>query len=76
VDEKCGDQDDADKNSQVGFASVVIPVKDEEKSIGALISGIKRNFNGNKHEIIVVDDGSRDRTAIYLSIYIKTPILV
>ncbi|HEY41098.1 MAG TPA: glycosyltransferase family 2 protein [Dehalococcoidia bacterium] len=53
----------ADESPSVGFASIIIPVKDEANSIAGLISEIKENLDGNHHEIIVIDDGSEDKTA-------------
>lgn len=41
--------------------SVIIPAKDEEKSIGRIIEDVRHHIA--PHEIIVVDDGSRDQTA-------------
>ncbi|HWA10197.1 MAG TPA: glycosyltransferase family 2 protein [Opitutaceae bacterium] len=44
--------------------SVVIPARDEEESLPSTIEDIHRTFTaeGVPHEIVVVDDGSRDRT--------------
>lgn len=46
---------------------VTIPAYNEEKSIGSLIAEIKKAMNSskysNKYRILVVDDGSNDRTA-------------
>lgn len=44
--------------------SVVIPARDEEESLPSTIEDIVTTFNaaGVPHEIVVVDDGSRDRT--------------
>jgi dolichol-phosphate mannosyltransferase len=39
--------------------SVVIPARDEERRIGGVLAGLA----GEDAEVIVVDDGSRDRTA-------------
>jgi dolichol-phosphate mannosyltransferase len=39
--------------------SVVIPARDEERRIGGVLAGLA----GEPAEVIVVDDGSRDRTA-------------
>jgi len=50
------------KLSQPMLMSIVIPVRDEENSIGSLIPKIKRDLSGYPHEIIVVDDGSKDKT--------------
>jgi dolichol-phosphate mannosyltransferase len=44
--------------------SVVIPARDEEESLPATVADIHRAFKaaGVPHEIVVVDDGSRDST--------------
>jgi dolichol-phosphate mannosyltransferase len=44
--------------------SVIIPARDEEESLPSTVSDIYRVFTaaGVPHEIVVVDDGSRDRT--------------
>lgn len=48
--------------------SIVVPVKDEQETIGALVEAIHDVFNsslqhvGQLNEIIIVDDGSGDRT--------------
>lgn len=46
------------------FFSVVIPARDEEESLPSTIENIVSTFTqaGVPHEIVVVDDGSRDRT--------------
>lgn len=45
---------------------VTIPAYNEEKSIGRLVSGIKRVMDegGYDYKILVVDDGSKDKTAV------------
>lgn len=50
---------------QVGPVSVVIPGLNEEKSIGKVVEEVRSQLDsaGVEHEIIVVDDGSSDRTA-------------
>ncbi len=42
--------------------SVVIPVKDEEKTIETLSEDIKSILSNRCYEVIFIDDGSRDRT--------------
>ncbi|HLC96383.1 MAG TPA: glycosyltransferase family 2 protein [Candidatus Nanoarchaeia archaeon] len=42
---------------------VTIPAYNEEKSIGRVITDIKQVMSGKKYKILVVDDGSKDRTA-------------
>jgi len=44
------------------MVSVIIPARDEAHSIGSLIPKIKQSLSGLPHEIIVVNDGSRDET--------------
>ncbi|MDO8562144.1 MAG: glycosyltransferase [bacterium] len=44
-----------------GILSIIIPAREEEKAIGATISRLKAGLT-LPHEIIVSDDGSRDRT--------------
>jgi glycosyltransferase involved in cell wall biosynthesis len=41
--------------------SVIVPAKDEERKIAKVIEGIKSV--SREYEIIVIDDGSRDRTS-------------
>ena len=45
--------------------SVVIPAFNEETAVGAEVENIRQDLqqSGIVHEIIVVDDGSHDRTA-------------
>ena len=45
--------------------SVVIPAYNEEKAVGAEVRNVRQTLQqfGIAHEIIVVDDGSEDRTA-------------
>ncbi len=52
-----------DNNSQSQLVSVIIPAEDEAKSIRTLITEVKKSLAEYPHEIIVVDDGSRDGTA-------------
>ncbi len=42
--------------------SVIVPARDESSSIGDLILKIKESLCRYSHEIIVIDDGSRDAT--------------
>jgi cellulose synthase/poly-beta-1,6-N-acetylglucosamine synthase-like glycosyltransferase len=55
---------DTDKNrGWEPFVSVVIPVYNEEKSIGKTIEALlEAEYPKNKMEILVVDDGSTDKT--------------
>ena len=49
-------------SSQLKMVSVIMPARDEASSIGSVISMIRKSLSGLPHEIIVVDDGSRDET--------------
>lgn len=52
------------KNAPLSLLSVVIPARDEEESLPSTIADLARTLTmeGVPHEIVVVDDGSRDRT--------------
>ncbi|MDB6127260.1 MAG: glycosyl transferase family 2 [Verrucomicrobia bacterium] len=59
--------------------SVVIPARDEEESLPATIEDIHRTFAaaGIPHEIVAVDDGSRDNTwRVLQDLKKKVPTLV
>ncbi len=59
--------------------SVVIPARDEEESLPSTIDGLVRTFAAEKipHEIVVVDDGSHDRTwAVLQDLKQKYPAVV
>ena len=58
--------------------SVIIPARDEEESLPATIADICQTFaaEGIPHEVIVVDDGSKDRTwAVLQELKLKFPAL-
>jgi dolichol-phosphate mannosyltransferase len=58
--------------------SVVIPARDEEESLPSTIQDIVEAFNasGVPHEIVVVDDGSRDQTwQVLQELKLKFPTL-
>lgn len=58
--------------------SVVIPARDEEESLPSTLEDIFRTFTAERipHEIVVVDDGSRDRTwAVLQELRKKIPTL-
>lgn len=42
--------------------SVVVPCHNEEMNVGPLVDGLLRHYDEYIHEIILVDDNSRDRT--------------
>jgi len=50
--------------AELKLYSVVIPARDEEESLPATVEEIFQVFSAEKipHEIVVVDDGSKDRT--------------
>lgn len=55
-----------DRKKKVDGVSIIIPVYNEEAAIAAVVKEITAVFNASglaNHEIIVVDDGSFDRTA-------------
>ena len=55
--------------------SIVIPVLNEEKNIGSLIDEIIITLNNKiEYEIIVVDDGSSDRTVLNIKKKLKKGI--
>ena len=43
--------------------SVIIPAKDEEAAVGSTVQQVRGALGKTKHEVVVVDDGSRDATA-------------
>ncbi|HVU24473.1 MAG TPA: glycosyltransferase family 2 protein [Opitutus sp.] len=51
-------------SAPLSLYSVVIPARDEEESLPGTVADIHRTFTAESipHEIVVVDDGSRDRT--------------
>ena len=58
--------------------SVIIPARDEEDSLPSTVEDIYRTFTAENipHEIVVVDDGSRDRTwAVLQELKTKIPTL-
>jgi dolichol-phosphate mannosyltransferase len=58
--------------------SVIIPARDEEESLPGTVEDIFRTFTqeGVPHEIVVVDDGSRDRTwGVLQDLKLKFPTL-
>jgi len=64
--------------SELTLYSVVIPARDEEESLPFTVADIAAVFTAEKipHEIVVVDDGSRDRTwAVLQELAAKHPAL-
>jgi dolichol-phosphate mannosyltransferase len=58
--------------------SVIIPARDEEGSLPATVEHLHLEFNLNRvpHEIVVVDDGSKDKTwAVLQQLKAKIPTL-
>jgi glycosyltransferase involved in cell wall biosynthesis len=53
------------------FLSVVIPVMNEEGNIAPLIDRIAEALQSIEHEVIFVDDGSRDRTVAEIEEYAR-----
>jgi biofilm PGA synthesis N-glycosyltransferase PgaC len=53
------------RTTPLPFVTVLIPARNEEKNIGALLDALsKQTYPQEKREVIVVDDHSTDRTAI------------
>ena len=50
-------------NSSLRLVSVVVPAREEVNTIGSITAKIKESLSGKLYEIIVIDDGSKDRTA-------------
>jgi len=51
-------------SAPLNLLSVIIPARDEEESLPGTIEDIFQTFSAEKipHEIVVIDDGSKDRT--------------
>ena len=56
----------AEHESLRGAISVVIPCHNEEMNVGPLVAGLREHYGDYLHEIIPVDDNSRDGTAAVL----------
>jgi glycosyltransferase involved in cell wall biosynthesis len=57
--------------------SVIIPVKDQEKYIGRCIRSIlSQSLSSELYEVIVIDDGSKDKTAYALELFKKEIIII
>lgn len=53
----------ASHESLYGSTSFVIPCRNEEMNVGPLVESIVRYYGPYVHEIVIVNDGSTDRTA-------------
>jgi len=65
-------------SAPLSLLSVIIPARDEEESLPGTIEDIHRTFIAENipHEIVVVDDGSKDRTwAVLQELKTKIPSL-
>lgn len=62
------------ENRRLNLYSIVIPARDEQDSLPSTVADIYATFSAENipHEIIVVDDGSRDRTWAVLQDLKKT----
>jgi len=60
--------DFASEDAAMPFVSVLVPARNEERSIGACLDSLVRQEYGD-YEIIVLDDGSDDRTADIVRAY-------
>jgi len=51
------------KGENLPFFSLIVPVKNEEKVVGRILDALSHlNYPVNKKEVIIVEDGSTDRT--------------
>jgi glycosyltransferase involved in cell wall biosynthesis len=50
----------------LNFISIIMPVYNEENTVEEIVSRVKSSLKEYKIEVIVVDDGSRDRTGLIL----------
>jgi len=48
---------------------ITIPAYNEEKTVGRVIADIKKVMKGYKYQIIVIDDGSKDKTRLIAEKY-------
>lgn len=48
-------------NNEAAALAVVVPVRDERVDLGALVDAIAQALRGRNFEIVLVDDGSRER---------------
>ena len=54
------------------IVSIIVPVHNQEKYIGrCLRSLLSQNFQRNEYQIIVIDDGSTDKTNYALELFKK-----
>ncbi len=53
----------AEHDSLYGSTSFVVPCHNEEMNVGPLVESVLRYYGPYVHEIVIVNDGSRDRTA-------------
>ncbi|MEM4653018.1 MAG: glycosyltransferase family 2 protein [Candidatus Nezhaarchaeales archaeon] len=52
--------------------SIIVPVKDEEKVVGRLLEALlKLDYPPEKREIVIVEDGSKDRTVEICEEYVR-----
>jgi len=60
------------KEEDLPIFSIVVPVKNEEKVMGRLLDALSQlNYPADKKEIIIVEDGSIDRTLDICTEYSK-----
>ncbi len=52
--------------------TIIMPAYNEEKTIEKMIKKIQEAFHNNNYELIIVNDGSTDRTHEIVSFYAKT----
>ena len=60
-------------NAPLPTFSIIVPVKNEEKVIGRLLAALsKLNYPADRQEIVIVEDGSTDKTFEICAKYAKT----
>lgn len=61
------------KNKKLPMVTVVVPAYNEEKTLAATLDSlINLDYPNDKYEVIIVDDGSKDKTWKIASEYAKT----
>ena len=57
------------KNKESNNVTIIIPAFNEEAGIGNTLNQIEKNINSELYDIIVIDDGSTDKTSQIVSSY-------
>ena len=59
--------------SKTSFVSIVVPVFEAEKHLKQLYTSIQKAFSDVSHEIIMVNDGSKDNTWLVMQAIVASP---